>query len=187
MSVEGYYYLISSLPMLRFGDRPPMDSATFLAGAREHLDAGRMARLEAVSLVPDAVDLGEGVAAEWRAWETYVRNILVRHRAKSPEAVHHWHRPEADVFPGIRRQVEEAVEYDNPLQREHALDELRWRMLDGLRPTHEFDFEALVLYRLQLLLAEKWSGRDSVAGMDSLNRLVDKLEEEAVSHRTVSE
>jgi hypothetical protein len=186
MSIDSYYYLISALPMLRLGERPVLDSDEFLALAQAHLDEERARQLECVDPVPDGCGCCDA-EDKWRAWETYVRNILLRERGGSTEVVHRWHRHEDDVFPGVRRLVEEALNHDNPLQRERMLDELRWKELDALRVTHEFDFEALVIYRLQLFLAEKWARQDAESGMENLNKLVDKLGNEARDKRTVLE
>jgi hypothetical protein len=184
MVAENYYYLVSSLPALKLGERPVIDSTEFLEQAAAELDPVLFASLEKVALVPQESDCGSAaVENEWNAWETYLRNILLRHRTESGDKIHRWAREERDVFPGVRRHVEEALNQPNPLQRERELDELRWMTLEGLRVTHEFDFSALIIYRLQLLLAEKWAAQDAEQGMASLNRMVEKLEKQAREKR----
>lgn len=178
-----FYYLISSLPMLTFGERPPLGSAEFLSSCRNSLDEGAWNRLSAVSVMPGGepcctVDRG------WQAWETHLRNTLVTSRAGQLGLDPNPHRrPEQDVFPGDRRQVEEISGQANPLDRERALDRLRWQRLDDLAVGHEFDFNALVIYRLRLILLEKWATRTEDTGNTQCNTLIDACVEQAKKRR----
>ncbi len=173
--ISMYYYLVSSLPMLRLEEAPAWNSAAFLDACRGHLEPGRLAALAASDLVPAAAEAPSCCAAEsrWRAWETWLRNSLADARAAGRSGEQgSWKRPETDVFPGLRRQLEEALNAANPLLREQALDRLRWQFLDALKVGCEFAFDALFVYRLQLLLAEKWAAVDAAAGGKRLQELV---------------
>lgn len=172
--------------MLQMGEEPVLDSEAFLDLVKGNLDETHARQLESIEPIPNGTGCCD-IERHWLAWETYVRNIMLRERTDSAELVHRWHRHEDDVFPGVRRLVEEALNHENPLVRERLLDELRWNMLEGLRVTNEFDFGALVIYRLQLFLAEKWAGQDMELGMENLNRLVDKLVNDARDKRAVVE
>lgn len=166
-----YPFLVSQLPGLRLGEKPFYGSDAFLALCRPHLDPGPFAALAAVSLLT-----GPAVACEterrWRDFDVYLRNRVAEWRAGRAGAdVERWRRPETDVFPSSQREMEEALGAAQPLARERALDTLRWRHLDNLVTGHEFDFDALVNYRLRLLLVEKWAALDAGRGRELINTL----------------
>ena len=176
MSFDKYYYLISSLPALFLDRSPSIDSDTFLERCRTELPEKRGLELQTVTLAP----LNPPVCpaeARWQAWETYLRNLLVWRRCHHTgcDQAHQWIRPETDVFPGIIREVDEAMTAETPLERERILDRLRWRKLDDLASEHHFDFEALVLYKIRLLITEKWRDHDLESGRSALHDRTEKL------------
>jgi hypothetical protein len=182
-----YYYLVSTLPLLCLDDPPPLTSEAFLELCRAHVDEAGFRRLRAVDLIPDG-EPGGAVDRGWRAWETYVRNLLATLRGgalrrETGDSL----RPEIDVFPGDRRRLEEIMNEDDPAARERALDELRWRRLDDLAVGHHFDVEALVVYRLRLRIMEKWAARESERGKDNLTQLVDAGVDQAEKRRHTTE
>ena len=183
-----YYYLISSLPLLRWGSRSPLSDADFLAQCEGQLDAAALAQLHAVALLPTGDSGSTASEASWHDWDDYIRNLLARaraghlHRDVSPML-----RPERDVFPTDRREVDELLANENPLERERALDQIRWRRLDGLEAGHPFDFDRLVVYRLKLLLLEKWMQFDSESGTRNLGELVEAGLQQAAGQRVATE
>jgi len=167
-----YYYLVSTLSMLSLGTKPFRGSGAFLELCADQLTPERQARLNAVELVPSGQPCCE-LDRRWQDWETYVRNRLVRLRAaKLQQDVDRWLKSENDAFPTDGRTVDELVNNRDPLSREHGLDELRWQRLDDFSVGHDFDFDALVAYRLRLLLAEKWIAGTAETGRQNLDNLV---------------
>lgn len=183
-----HYYLASSLLPLRWGSRPPLSSADFLAQCEGQLSAGELAALRAVTLHPPAEREPRGAEARWHDWDGYVRNLLAAARAarlrRDPAPML---RPERDVFPGDRREIEELLANDNPLERERALDQLRWRQLEDLEGGHLFDSDRLTIYRLKLLLLEKWAGFDAETGENNWAELVEAGTRQATEQRVESE
>jgi hypothetical protein len=178
-----YYYQVSALPMLRFGEASPLTVEAFLAFCQGQLPAAVTAELTRVSLVPDGRPCC-AVERRWQTWEVYLRNLLVRFRASRlgrDDAA--WIRPEGDVFPGDGRRVEEILSLPDPLQRERELDRLRWQRLDDLAVEHPFDLGALVLYKLRLLLVSHWAGRTAAAGGPVYEALVTAGREQASASR----
>ena len=57
------------------------------------------------------------------------------------------------------------MELDDPLERELALDRLRWTLLDELAVSQAFGFQAVLAYGLKLRLAEKWAAMDEAEGL----------------------
>ncbi len=186
-AAENYYYLVASLPLLRLGDPIPFTVGAFLELCQGQIDDRHLAHLATVSLVPGEVACG-AADRRWQQWETWLRNQLVRFRAgksdRQPEA---WLRDEEDVFPGSRRQVEEALANGEPLARERALDRLRWAFLDDCEVGHTFDFDTLVVYFLKLQLASRWSKLDAEAGGARLDKLIEMAVDQARAKRQVHE
>ena len=178
-----YYYLVSSLPMLRLGETPPLDSDEFLHGCAGHLSESGLSELTCVSLLPRE-NACCSVERSWRDWETCLRNTLVAERAgRTQGEAERWLRPERDVFPGDQVRIEEALAGDDPLARERALDELRWEFLDGLCAGREFQFDVLVAYRVQLLLCEKWAAISEESGQSGLSTLESGARAQALDRR----
>lgn len=185
MADISYYYLVSSLPLLRLEESPPFSSAAFLDTCREQLSPARFDALQRVVLIP-----GDGkVCCEaerlWEAWETELRNSLVRRRASALDLDPvSWIRPTSEVWVQLDRQVEEAMNARDPWQRELALDRLRWQQLSDLEAGHSFDFDKVVIYRLQLLLVEKRAAYALERGSESRDRLLEHIVSDAHARRS---
>lgn len=185
---SSYYYLISSLPLLRWGTHPAIADGDFLAQCEGQLPPAALAELKAVSLLPGSDHAPVGIEAAWHAWDDYIRNHLARARASHQHRdVAPMLRSERDVFPTERREVDELLANDNPLERERALDHLRWRRLDSLEAGHPFDFDRLVVYRLKLLLLDKWTQFDGETGARNLAELVEAGLGQAAEQRVATE
>ena len=181
-----FYYQVSALPMLRFGEPAPLSRAAFAEFCQGQLPEDVAAALARVSLEPGGRPCCE-VERRWQAWETHLRNGLVQWRAaRLGVEGEGFLRPDDDVFPGDRRRLEEILSDPDPLQRERELDRLRWQRLDDLAVEHDFDLEALVLYALRLALAWKWTGRSEVAGLRVYDGLVAAAVEQAATRRVAS-
>lgn len=165
--------------MPHLGEELPITAAKFIEDCSLHLSQADLEKLTAVTLDPEA-PIQTPVHREWTAWETYFRNALARERAgKQKVRPEDSLRPEADVYPGVLKQISDAFAASNPAEREFALDELRWHKLDDLAATHPFDFEALVVYRLRLHIAERWARKDVGNAWKQLNALLDTVETQA--------
>ena len=140
-----YPYLISSLPMLHFGMKPPFQSERFMEYCARFIPETDLAVLKKAEL------------REWRDFDTALRNELVKIRSG------HLHKdaskylsPDGYAEPHITHIALNAHRAPSILQGEIALDEERWRFLDGLSFGHYFDLEILLIYHLKLLILERW-------------------------------
>ncbi len=185
---EAYYYLISSLPLPRWDAPPPLSETEFLESCADQLGPDRFRRIQAVRLEPVLEPISLAYTG-WVRWETCFRNALARRRAArlgiEPER---WLRPEEDAWPHLVRQVEEIMGADtDPWTRQTRLDRLRWRRLDELEAGHYFDFDALVVYKLRILLLEQRSRYSQEAGEKAFATLLDRVCREAAQKRVVRE
>jgi hypothetical protein len=98
-----------------------------------------------------------------------------------------WLRPEPDVWPSLQREVDEALSQDDPLRRQRALDEVRWRQLDDIVQGHQFSFGALVVYKLRLALVERSLETGSEQGRKLLEALTESARRKAEEQRVLVE
>lgn len=151
-------YLISSLPMLQFGMKPPFSLGRFLKLCEGKISAEDFSLLEKVSISGDYIEGSPfSTLQRWRIFDTALRNELVRIRAgrlqRDPEKyLHH----DGYTDPSIARIAMNAHRNLSILEAERMLDEERWRMLDELSFSHYFDIDFLVIYAYKLLILMRW-------------------------------
>jgi len=159
-----YYSLIASLPLIQLGKPPPLRLPGFRAACDTHLDPIDR------TVLADLLETGGAhsphpFARAWRDRETEMRNAIVRFRAKTRGMSPDRHlRPQDGARVFIQAGVAEAFQAPNPLERERALDRLRWRVLEELAGLDPFAPEAVFAYGLRLQLAERWTLFDEAAG-----------------------
>jgi len=151
-----YYYLVASLPLLRFDDPPPFSSRSWLELCREHAapdDHALLARISFDALVPQRGDPDTWQA--YAAWETALRDELAVQRAQRLGLSPDLFLRDAPFYAGLPTLVKEALAAGTPLAVESALDRRRWAYIDELEVGSQFDLGRLVAYRLKLLLLER--------------------------------
>ena len=148
--MSGYYiYLISSLPTLHFGTKPPFSMEKFFSVCAELISPDDIETLK-----NSLKDEGED---RYHDFETALRNELVKIRAQ---------RKHLDVSKFLRRDgyadqwishiAAGACRNPSVIDRERMLDLDRWRFLDELSIGHYFDLELLMIYARKLSILEKW-------------------------------
>jgi len=166
--------------MLKRDEPSFLSVGSFLELCSSWLDEKEMEELECLSLCPPDEDgpvlfSGE-VSAFWNQWETCARNRIARQRAsRTDKDAGVYLREEKDFYSEVDRGVQDAYSIQNPLEREKALDCLRWNMLDNLESGHFFDFEFLCVYKLKLMIREKWSSRKKEQGEANFSSVVDEI------------
>ena len=112
--MASYYYLISSLPMLKTQGEPPMDYAAFLAMCKSAVSSGVYQTLEELTAASDKGPL----LSEWAGFYkalcrelTYQRNVKLGRPCAIP----------SDRDAGIVQTVTAAVNAENPLEGERLL------------------------------------------------------------------
>jgi len=176
--MASFYYLISSLPLLKLGEIPLLDTAEFLAASEGFLTDDEILEIQSLSLVPPKnPPLGE-TSALWFEWETCLRNALIRVRDQGKNIdSEKFIRHETDFFSEISTGVHEAFSKPTPLEMENALDKLRWSKLDTMEVGHMFDFTRLCIYKIKLMLCEKQNLRKSETGSSHFDEIVECIYE----------
>jgi hypothetical protein len=148
--MSGYYiYLISSLPMLHFGAKPPFTMENFFSVCAELISADD---LDAVK--NSLKDFGTG---GYHDFETALRNELVRIRAQRKHLdASKFLRSDGYADQRISHIAAGACRNPSVIDQERMLDLDRWRFLDELSIGHYFDIESLMIYARKLSILEKW-------------------------------
>ena len=161
-----FFYFISSLPLLRFGEKAPLTYESFLASSRDCLSEQEAGVLASLQLCPErarAVDLP--VIEEWQQEETYLRNLLAAQRGRNRKVeASGWQRESSHYSALLVKRIEEIMALPNAWEKEQAVDFLRWQRLDELNAGHLFDFATVIIYAYRLLILEKQRLREEEAG-----------------------
>ena len=174
--MASYYYLISSLPMLKTQGEPPMDYAAFLAMCKSAVSSGVYQTLEELTAASDKGPL----LSEWAGFYkalcrelTYQRNVKLGRPCAIP----------SDRDAGIVQTVTAAVNAENPLEGERLLLDLEFRRLDGMIGLHNFDDHALFGYAMKLQLLERQRTFRYEAGKRAFDELMAGRTSFVVAHR----
>ncbi len=167
-----YYYFISSLPNVEFGQKPPFTEEEFLHQAFLWISLNDYEHLAEVAHGPGEKHLHKyEVVKKWHEWEIALKNCLVSARAIK-----------LGVDPGkylkgsqiaetyVRSAVQELIKFDDQKKAEETLDLLRWKFFDELSVTHSFDFHVVLIYFLKLKILIRWANLDEGTGKEVLNK-----------------
>ena len=176
--MAGYYYLISSLPMLMFDEKAPLSIEYFNDACVGKVSENDLEILNKLILVPEAEQAypANSAAERWRQWEICLRNRIALHRAPQGKDIRDSLQDEAACFCEIDTGIQEAFALKNPLEREKYFDQMRWRVLDDFESGHHFDFDRLCIYKLKLLLLEKWNKRQVEQGVKNLDVMLEQID-----------
>lgn len=154
--MDRYYYLISSLPLLKFAKEPYITKKDFIAEAEKWLsqrDFIILSRVDINNFFKDKEDTS--LLRRWKEFEHCLRNELAlfrRARRKKSE-----YRLRGD----LARIIQEG---SNPLEIEKRLLLFRWNFLDEQELEHFFDLGFLIIYYLKLQILERLASFDKEKG-----------------------
>ncbi|MEA2012928.1 MAG: DUF2764 family protein [Verrucomicrobiota bacterium] len=170
-----YYYFISSLPNLTLGKEMSVSYDEFMYSCKDILSDPLYSELQNISLIPRN-KVSCSAEKEWNAFETNLRNWCVRRRIHNtkhdPEK---YLREDLDLFASMEKDIEDALDSPNPLETEKRIDKLRWSALDNLMVRHEFDFNAIFIYLIRILIMQKWQGLDTEKGRAKLEGMMTNI------------
>ncbi len=174
-----YYYLASTLPMLALDEPPPLTEQEFFDRCREHFGARDLTRLERTLAAPGTrpdEDLAD-FPARWHARAVQIRNAAARQRAARRQTdAAPFLRPHAGMDASLDARVGDAMGKENPLEREWALDRVRWSVIEELAGYDPFAGAALLAYALKLRLARRWAEMDEEKGKQRVQELISENE-----------
>ena len=170
-----FIFLLAELPRLELNMLPPLSHEELA----EHVEMALIPPRYQVALAQggDALsaepkEKAPRVFREYQDFEVFLRQTIARKRAKeqgrevafdrSPEYRH-----------DIVLAVDSAAAIADPLERERAIDKLRWQAIEEISAGHELDFDALCAYKLKLDLLIRRRHRDREVGLASFNSTLD--------------
>ena len=166
-----HWYLVSSLPYLRFGEKPPTSRVEFLTACAGWLTEADVAVLQAVfenRCPPDS-----DIARRWWNGEVELRDAVVRVRAKNRGVdAGRFIKPHDGFNVSIEKMVTDAFTRANPLEQEAELDRARWALADELALIAPFGFAGILAFAVKLRIAERWAKMDEKTGQDRVEELV---------------
>ncbi len=165
-----HWYLVSSLPVLRLGEKPAMSMDAFRAACAGHLSNDEFAAIDAAL---ENREPAPGLASKhWNA-EVQLRDAVVRVRAKnrSTDAAP-FLKPYDGFSVAIEEQVTDAFARPDPLEQELALDEARWLLADELAVTEPFGFSGVLAFAIKVRMADRWAGLDETIGQEKVEEFV---------------
>ncbi len=169
-----YYYLISSLPMLRSDGDMPLSYDQFLDLCRSALQGAKYERLKELTLSSTEGPLVSEWAEFYGAFKeelTYQRNVRLGRSAQPP----------TQREDRIAKLVAAAMNHPNPLAAEEMLLAFQFEKLDELIGTHYFDDCALMGYGLKLRLLQRKNSFQPQSGKAEFGRILQTLQEQIMS------
>ena len=157
--MTGYYpYLIAALPVLYFAQSAPISAEQFLGLCRRFLSEGDMEILDACSLDGNySPQAAHPTLKKWQEFDAGLRNELVKIRASRKQIdPQRYQRGERQAEAAVTHIAMNAYRDPSALAAEKTLDGARWHFLEEAAGGHYFDLDALIIYKLKLLILERW-------------------------------
>lgn len=188
--VAPYYYIMPSLPFLRFDADPPLsysqltELCTPWLGEKD-LSQFQLARLDIENITVENVR--KGTLQRWVLFENSLRNELVILRAqRTGIPTEGCIRKDIPWDPSVVRLERDTLRDMSPLEAEVALLEVRWEFISDLETGHYFDLDALIIYALRIQILERLKRFDLAKGIEYLQKLTEDSLEDEEQHRKSS-
>jgi len=170
-----YYYLVSSLPYLRFKGEPPITRSDFLDECNKWLSPEDMRTLLSVDLSADLSSHEESsgdteLLKEWENFDLRLKEELARFRAA---------RRKGEDYK-VAEWLKSVVDQETPLLMEETLEKFRWNFIEDKSAEYFFDINWLVLYFLHLQILERLDVFDKDKGREYFHKLCEVKYEQAI-------
>jgi hypothetical protein len=201
--VGSYYYLVAQLPVLIYGQEPPVSSSAFRELARGQLNAEDAALLPLLSLDPQPPEppsagrpaYGEAAGPsygtippatgcrfidQWRDWERALRLNLARLRASRIKREGGAPVDPPPVPADAAGAAQQALAlWESPLEAETLLDRARWSAIEQFQGIAYFDRNTVYAYLLKLLILERYASFKADIGFAEYKSLYASILENA--------
>ncbi len=176
-----YFFLCASLPMLSWGEPMKISLAEFMSACKGQLSKGDYASLEEVALTPaKQYDANDSLLSQYWNWECCLRNALMPARAGKREFSSYL-REEKDCFAEIASIVSSVSSNSDIMGVEKQLDQARWQAIETMLGCEAFTINAIIAYKLKLLLLEKYENRTVPRGEANMDKILANLQGTATS------
>ena len=181
-----HWYLVSSLPTLRIGDKPPLGAEAFRAACVGWVADDELAVIDAA--LENRAPSMAGCAAAWWNGEVQLRDAVVRVRAKNRGTdASSFIKPHDGFSATIEKKVTDAFTRPDPLEQEMELDRARWSLVDELAVADAFGFAAVLAFAVQVRIAERWANMDAETGTANVEQFIESALGEEQEESVLSE
>lgn len=174
--MASYYYLVATLPTLRFESEAPFSTEEFLTLCKEQLSKKDYELL--LTLSKERSDSYRGANPFIVKWREYNRvfydylNYSRSQRLKKGER----EKPRSTEFSEIERYVSSALHAQTPLEGELILMRSHWRVASELSDGEFFTLKIVLTYLLHLQILERKALFVRHEGNAEFNRLFSNLQ-----------
>lgn len=171
------YYLIASLPMLRFDDAPPITSEQFLALCQQALSRKEFLTVQA--FVDGTISSSTSRHPYIVAWNTFVKQLqatLYDARMNKLERKVDSKKVDTAKNRQLEAIVKDAMQAANPLEAELILIRAYWQKATELIHLQIFTTEVVYTYAIQLSILERKSLFTPLEGDAEFKRLFSNLQ-----------
>lgn len=170
-----YYYLVASLPMLKFGIAAPISEEDFLFQCTGVLNERDLEELRNVFDF-NAEDCTRPFAKKYLEFEKSLRYGISAVRAgRLGLDVKAYTDHEGGYNTFVSRTVVDAFAKTNPRERARVVDHARWYMLNELSQFEPFGFSAVLAYALKVKLLRRWGNIVPEKGRKNFNGYIENI------------
>ena len=156
--MDKYYYFVSQLPFLTFGQESYIDRERFLDEAKKWLSDKDFSMISGVSLNDFYPRDGDSeVLVKYKNFEEALRKEIASFRKNESR--------------GGLTSLNLNLNQGTPLEIEKTLLGLRWKFIESLEQGHFFDLEILILHFLKIGVLERLLTFDKEKGTAVLDKL----------------
>ncbi len=170
-----YYYLVATLPMLRYEGGLPFDTASFLEQCKSQVSESDYQSLESALSGRHA---SHPFLKKWQQFASMVKKELNDQRSTRLGLTEPKYRNDGEKDFRIGEAVRQALSNDNALEAELSLLSLKWNFIEEISALHFFDVEALLSYAVKLQILERKSLFTKEEGNAEFKRLFSNLQSE---------
>ena len=164
-----YYYLVASLPYLKFGEKPGITSGEFLEECSKWLSPADLALIKKIDISKPLTDGGDTeLLSRLKSFDMRARRVLADIRR--------------DIHPterGLHERAKEVLGDKNPLDKERAIEKVRWDFSEGEEFKYTFDVNSLILYYIKIQILERLAGFEKEKGQKVFEELCGVQNEKA--------
>ncbi len=171
--MASYYYLVSTLPSLRWEDKCPFSCDEFLVMCKGNITKSEYNIIEETF---SGKPTSSKYVKEWQAFQTMVKKEMADQRSKKLNIAGDKYKNSGDKEYRIVESVRNALSAPNALEGELIIMQLYWKYLDDKSAGHVFDLEGLLGFSIKLQLLERKSIFDRAEGNKEFTSLLSNLQ-----------
>jgi len=173
--MASYYYLVATLPLLRYEGVSPFDTFSFLEQCRSQVSDRDYQTIKSALLGRPS---SHPFLKKWQQFASMVKKELNDQRSKKLGLSASKYSNDGEKAFRISDAVRQALSNENALDAELSLLELKWNYLEESAALHYFDVEALLAYAVKLQLLQRKSLFTKEEGNAEFKRLFSNLQSE---------